>query len=141
MTTNATDILAYLNKNYPQQEFVSVKNWPDINIETAVKLQTQFIFGVTNGDPFTPGISYYEEALKKKLNGKFQQIKCYPTAFERQQIPTMKTTLVELAEKLGVDLDPEKMIKKLNINEEGSGLYYIVVTIVQYPVVYAGSRT
>ena len=136
MSNTATAILAHLKKKYAQDELVMIKNCADSNIETSVKIQTQYIIGVTPSDKLSAGISNYEFAMQRKLATVSPNVFCPAWAFDAGEAAAMKTALTELAEKLGADLNVEKIMRQLNINKNGDGLYYIVVTVVQYPIVY-----
>lgn len=137
MATSTKEIIAYLEKNYPQKENqIGIANCPDRNFRFNGKVLNQYIIGVSPSDPFSPGISHYEHNMREKLADISQNVVCVPWPFYGYETEEMKASLREIAEHFKVKLDIDRMIKDLKIPRDEGGVYYIVVTVIQYIIAY-----
>jgi hypothetical protein len=137
MAKDSKEIITYIEKNYPMQDQeIAIKNCSDLNIEAQIKPLNQYIIGVTPADMFSNEISQYEHNMKEKLANVSPYFRCLPWPFYDYEIDELKTTLSELSDYFQANLDIERMIKDLNIKKETGKMYYVVITVVQYPIIY-----
>src|SRR5688572_24096686 len=137
MAYNSKEIIAYIEKDYPTQgQHVAIKNCSDLKIESQIKPLNQYIIGVTPSDPLSNDIRHYESRMKQKLESASPYYKCLPWSFYGNEIEEMKTTLKELSEYFEANLDLDLMTKNINIKNDDRKMYFIVITIVQYPIIY-----
>lgn len=137
MDTNSKEIIEYLEKKYQSQTVVEVKNLTDLNFSGHFQVLNQFIVGLTRKDHIGPGISHYEYRMKEQLKEMSNNVTCVPWPVYSDELDDVRTILSDLSEYLKVDIDAERMIANLKFSPHNRDLFYLVITVVQYPVVYA----
>lgn len=136
----AKEIIAGVEKNFPKQDQMNIKNSSDSGIEGKIKIFYQYVIGLTEKDAFGGGIDHYRHWMKNKLGEVLPNFHCSPWPFRDHERNDLKEVLTELSDYYDADLDIEKMIKGLNIKEERDNLYFIVITVIQVPILYAEKR-
>jgi hypothetical protein len=133
MAKTSAEIIKFIEENHPQDEG-KIENCCDSLYGFEVKWLTQYIIGVTNSDPLKTDIEHYDTEMKRKLENFSRCVQCIPFHYTGEEKQEMKTALIEVAEHFNAKMDIERKINDLRIPRDGSGHFFIVVTIVRYPV-------
>lgn len=136
MTTTSKEIIEYIEREYPKENQIELKNLSDLNFETSGKWLNQYIIGVTPKDQFGSGIDHYKYRMKDRLSKVSSHFECLPWPFRDYEVEELKTALSDLSNYFEADLDIPKMIGGLKMRRDNGDLYYLVVTVVQHPILY-----
>lgn len=134
MAYTGQDIIKAVTKNYPPTNS-AIHNGTDLAMTVGYSFFNQYILGLTEADRFTGDISSYQHWMGQQLKGINGQYDCLAYRFSGAEFDELIQSLREVAGYFNIDADIERMLRKANVKKEDGKYYYIVVTVVQYPVV------
>jgi hypothetical protein len=136
MATDSNTILASLVKNYPQElDHFAIKNCSDYNFNFNKQSIHQYILGVTPGDSGPTDTRSYQQSMRRSLENVSNDIHFVPWPYSGDEIAELKLALTGVSAALQLAVDVNRMIKELNVPRNGSGTFYLVVTVVTYTIV------
>lgn len=136
MAYSSETIIQGVLKHYPEPETIAIKNCTDLNLSEKVGTIHQYILGITEKDKFSGDVHHYENWIKKELSQINANIKCLAWMFEGDEIDELKSALVEVAEYFNSEIDIEKILTQNKIKKNANTSYFLVITVVQYPIIY-----
>lgn len=137
MASTSEHIIKSLEKEFPRSEInIPLKDCVEYNFYFQTKEFYQYVIGVTPMDRISNDISMYQKNIQESLKDISANLKFQVHGYEGYDKELMETTLRELGEYFKIELDAKKIIKGLKIPGDDSGRYYIVVTIICYPIVF-----
>jgi hypothetical protein len=135
MAYTSAEIISGVEKKFPLHQQIILKNGSDLRIGFQETYLNQFIIGLTPRDQFGYGIDHYEAFMRRELKEVTPRFKCLPWSFHDYETEEIRKVLQELSDYYQADLDIERMIKQ-TIKRDNGDMYYVVITVIQYPIVH-----
>ena len=135
MAYTAHDITSFMEKSFPSQDKNIMKNHSDVSLESGKTFFPQFIIGVTPQDPGVPAFEHYKLRMNERLKGINTEPHFVGWPFKWNELDDLKTVLGQLTAYFDVKLDVDKMTRSLEVTKNNSEWFYIVITVILYPVV------
>jgi hypothetical protein len=115
MAIPAKEIIAAIEKDFPRHERLEKKNF------------LSYFIGVH------PDVSRYEDLIKESLEDTTVKSKHHLWLFHDYELKELRTSLIEISDYVGEKLDIDGFFKGFFIHDRG-GVYNIVITVKQYPI-------
>lgn len=136
MSITSQEIIKSLQREFSEQYQVKIKNCTDLNIQINRKYAIQYIIGFTEGYGHSYDLDAYKASMEKLLADSRSEIKCFAWPFQVDELEEVRGVLNDLAEHFDIQIDLDTMIGRLEIKPTQNRQFYIVVTVVNYPVIY-----